>query len=70
MKNTLSIAFYLIALFNSFTSLGQENDSVYLFSYFKGNGDGLHMAYSYDGYKWAALLNDSIIISQRSAKIN
>ncbi|NLO71049.1 MAG: family 43 glycosylhydrolase [Porphyromonadaceae bacterium] len=35
---------------------------VYLFSYFKGNGDGLHLAYSKDGLKWEALLNDSIIL--------
>lgn len=33
--------------------------TVYLFSYFKGNGeDGLHLAYSYDGLNWAALKND------------
>jgi hypothetical protein len=37
----------------------QNNREVYLFSYFKGNGeDGLHLAYSYDGYKWIALKND------------
>jgi len=34
-------------------------DEVYLFSYFKGNGeDGLHLAWSEDGYKWTALNND------------
>lgn len=33
---------------------------VYMFAYFKGNGeDGLHLAYSRDGYKWAALKGDS-----------
>ena len=32
----------------------------YLFTYFKGNGeDGLHLAYSKDGYKWIALKNDT-----------
>lgn len=32
----------------------------YAFSYFKGNGeDGLHLAYSHDGLKWAALKNDN-----------
>jgi hypothetical protein len=32
---------------------------VYLFSYFKGNGeDGLHLAYSRDGLTWTALNND------------
>ncbi|GAA4429187.1 hypothetical protein GCM10023188_14240 [Pontibacter saemangeumensis] len=37
-------------------------DDVYLFSYFKGNGDGLHLAYSTDGYNWQALKNDSIFL--------
>lgn len=38
------------------------NDSVYLFCYFKGNGDGLHYAFSEDGLKWKPLLNDSIVL--------
>ena len=34
-------------------------DSVFVFSYFKNNGkDGLHLAYSNDGFKWTALKND------------
>ena len=37
-------------------------EEVYLFSYFKGNGDGLHLAYSMDGYQWKALKNDSIFL--------
>ncbi|MBF9252847.1 glycoside hydrolase family 43 protein [Pontibacter sp. 172403-2] len=40
----------------------ESGDEVYLFSYFKGNGDGLHLAYSYDGFNWKALKNDSIIL--------
>lgn len=37
----------------------QERE-VYMFSYFKGNGeDGLHLAYSEDGYKWQSLKNDT-----------
>ena len=28
---------------------------MYLFSYFRGQKDGLHLAYSYDGLKWTAL---------------
>jgi len=41
------------------TVMAQQADNVYLFSYFKDNGqDGLHLAYSYDGYKWTALKND------------
>lgn len=38
--------------------------SVYLFSYFKGNGeDGLHLAYSEDGYKWLSLKNDASFLT-------
>ena len=38
----------------------QSADSVFMFSYFKGNGeDGLHLEYSNDGYNWHALRNDS-----------
>jgi hypothetical protein len=34
----------------------KEPRDVYLFSYFKGNGeDGLHLAYSFDGFAWQAL---------------
>ncbi len=39
-----------------------QNDSVYLFCYFKGGGDGLHYAYSYDGYQWSPMFNDSIVL--------
>ncbi|MBN1845689.1 MAG: glycoside hydrolase family 97 N-terminal domain-containing protein [Sedimentisphaerales bacterium] len=36
-----------------------ETKPVYLFSYFKGNGeDGLHLAYSRDGYRWEPLNQD------------
>ncbi len=41
----------------------------YLFSYFKGNGqDGLHLAYSYDGYKWEALKNNSSFLTPEVGK--
>jgi len=43
--------------------------AVYMFSYFKDNGqDGLHLAYSMDGYKWTALKNDSSILPPTVAK--
>lgn len=46
-----------------------ENDKeVYLFSYFKGNGDGLHLAYSEDGLTWEALFNDSIVLKPEIGK--
>ncbi|OCX51686.1 beta-galactosidase [Mucilaginibacter sp. PPCGB 2223] len=51
----LTIAALLIAI----STYAQQKD-VYLFCYFKNNGqDGLHLAYSEDGYKWQALKGDS-----------
>lgn len=46
------------------------NDNiVYAFSYFKNNGEnGLHLAYSYDGYTWTALKNDSSFLKPTVAK--
>ena len=42
------------------------NRSVFLFSYFKGNGeDGLHLAYSTDGYHYFALNKDQSFITPR-----
>lgn len=41
-----------------------QGDTCYIFSYFKGNGeDGLHLAYSMDGYTWKALKGDSSFLS-------
>src|SRR5678809_525956 len=42
---------------------GQQADSAFLFSYFNNNGkDGLHLAYSNDGYIWTALNNDKSLL--------
>lgn len=39
------------------------SDSVLLFVYFKNNGqDGIHMAYSQDGYHWSALNADNALL--------
>ncbi len=41
----------------------------YVFTYFKGNGeDGLHLAYSEDGYKWNALKNDASFLTPEVGK--
>jgi hypothetical protein len=51
-----SIIFTLLFL-NTSQILAQD---VYLFSYFKGNGeDGLHLAYSYNGRQWFSVGNDT-----------
>lgn len=42
---------------------------VYMFSYFKGNGeDGLHLAYSEDGFKWTTLKNDTSFLTPQVGK--
>jgi acetyl esterase/lipase len=42
---------------------------VFLFSYFKGNGeDGLHLAYSEDGYEWKALKDDTPLLGPEVGK--
>ncbi|WP_293931314.1 glycoside hydrolase family 43 protein [Sphingobacterium sp. UBA6645] len=42
----------------------QTQDSAFVFSYFKGNGeDGLHLAYSEDGLEWTALKNDQSFLA-------
>lgn len=54
---TLSVLFFVEM------SFAQSSDSAYLFCYFNNNGkDGLHLAYSNDGYKWTALNNDSSVL--------
>ncbi len=37
-------------------------DEILLFSYFKGHGDGLHFAWSEDGFQWSALKKDTPFI--------
>lgn len=40
-----------------------QNEKVYMFAYFKNNGkDGLHLAYSNDGYTWTALNKDQSLL--------
>lgn len=57
MKNTF-VAIMFVTFFWGCQN-PQNNQAVFLFSYFKGNGeDGLHLAYSHDGLKWEALNND------------
>lgn len=62
MKKLLITCF--TALTTSLVSLSADSgDDVYLFSYFKGNGeDGLHMAISEDGLTWTALNNDKTML--------
>ncbi|QEC53072.1 glycosyl hydrolase family 43 [Anseongella ginsenosidimutans] len=51
MRGWLFIIFFFYA-----GAAAQAQDSIFLFSYFTGNGeDGLHLAYSKDGYHFTAL---------------
>ena len=59
--------FFLFLLFSNL-SLFAQSDSVYLFCYFKGNGDGLHYASSEDGYTWTAMFNDSVVLKPTVSK--
>ena len=63
----LNKLFYIIVLICfAFSTHAQKQDSAYIFSYFRGNGeDGLHLAYSEDGLKWAPLKNDQSFLSPK-----
>lgn len=41
---------------------------ILLFSYFKGHGDGLHLAVSEDGYHWAALRGDAVFVRPETGR--
>lgn len=60
MMKQLFTLIFLCGLLNS--ALAQ--DSVYLFAYFKDNGqDGLHLAYSRDGYTWETIHNGESVLT-------
>ncbi|MBC7889767.1 MAG: glycoside hydrolase family 43 protein [Ferruginibacter sp.] len=66
MKKYLLIAVTVLFFQPGYTQTGEN---VYLFSYFKDNGqDGLHLAYSYDGFKWTALKKDQSFLKPAVAK--
>ncbi|HEY5407592.1 MAG TPA: glycosyl hydrolase, partial [Ginsengibacter sp.] len=66
MKKYLFIS---LILFQFQPSISQTKDTVYMFCYFKDNGqDGLHLAYSLDGYTWKTLKNDSAFLKPKIAK--
>jgi hypothetical protein len=51
------------AIFISLGSCTQEAE-IYLFSFFKGNGeDGLHLAFSHDGLQWTALNDNQSLLT-------
>lgn len=59
MKNACYLFFLMLVSCTAYKQPLASNE-VYMFSYFKGNGvDGLHLAYSTDGFEWKALKGDS-----------
>jgi hypothetical protein len=63
----LAVALTVLISSSNAQNAGTQNSSpppeiVYMFCYFKGNGDGLHYAWSKDGYTWEKLFNDNIIL--------
>ena len=66
MKHSILILFLSISLLDKAQN---EDSKVYLFSYFKSNGqDGLHLAYSYDGLQYKTLKNDSSFVKPTAGK--
>jgi hypothetical protein len=64
----LAILLTFFASLITISAWSQSNDNVYLFCYFKGNGDGLHFTYSNDGYNWNILFNDSVVLKPTAGK--
>jgi hypothetical protein len=56
MMRSIYILFFLLA-----AGAANASDSLFLFCYFKGRGDGLHYAASRDGLHWKPLFGDSAI---------
>lgn len=62
----------LVLIFTCYLALitfAQEDSKVYMFSYFIGNGeDGLHLAYSKDGFNWQTLNNNQSFLKPTAGK--
>ena len=59
----------IVAFATGASAQKKPDQEVYLFSYFKGNGeDGLHLAYSTDGLRWDALKGDSSFLHPMVSK--
>lgn len=67
MKINKFLPFVLILM--CFCCNDSETKDVFMFSYFKNNGeDGLHLAYSMDGLKWKALNNNQSFLEPELSK--
>ncbi|HOK95312.1 MAG TPA: glycoside hydrolase family 43 protein [Anaerohalosphaeraceae bacterium] len=71
MSNRVKVCIFIVLICAN-AGLGAEEpnqlETVWLFSYFKGNGeDGLHLAYSTDGMVWRPLKNDESFLRPQVA---
>ena len=61
--------FLLLLMMLSQIVISQSNQNFFLFSYFTGNGeDGLHLAYSEDGYEWKSLNGNKTFLKPTAGK--
>lgn len=61
--------FFLLFACCQFLIAFSQKNTVFLFAYFKGNGeDGLHLAYSEDAFTWHPLKNDSSFLKPTAGK--
>ncbi|QEC78549.1 glycoside hydrolase family 43 protein [Mucilaginibacter ginsenosidivorax] len=61
-----ALGFLLLTSLAAPVKAQNTGEGAYIFTYFKNNGeDGLHLAYSYDGLKWAALNQDSSVLKPK-----
>ena len=60
MIKNIKYSFLIFLLWSGMASA--QEDSVYLFSYFKASGDGLHYAWSRDGLTWKPMFHDSLVL--------
>jgi hypothetical protein len=60
---------FLILIMTVSHVMSQSPDDIFVFAYFKNNGeDGLHLAYSNDGYTWKALNKDQSFLTPEVSK--
>src|SRR5690606_677 len=68
MKRLFQIIF-ICTVFSISVSAQESKSGNYIFSYFKGNGEGgLHLAYSTDAYHWTALNNGESLLKPELSK--
>ena len=61
--------YFLLLFFCCSLQQTPAQNNIYLFSYFKGNGeDGLHLAYSFGGLKWTSLKNDISFLTPETGR--